>query len=455
MNRTDKVLRMVRVFLPFYLLTLLPFTALAQESQEVYSFLRLPVSAHVAALGGDNITLSDDDATVIFHNPALISNVTDKSLNLNFMTYMEGAKTASASFVKAYKERGTWGVSAQYMDYGSMKETTVDNSEMGTFSARDIALAGSFAYLLSNRISGGITARFITSHIASHNSAAVAVDLGINYFDTANVYQMGSSEEITGRLVRDFGLDRDEIVVATKVHFDMRPGRPNGGGSSRKNILAEIDHSLKRLDMDYVDLYQIHRLDANTPMEEIMEALHDVVKSGKARYIGASTIFAWQLERMQQIAERNGWTKFVSLQPQYNLIYREEEREILPLCRDRKMAVVPWSPLAGGRCAHPWGTKTARNAIDEVSPMVWGATDAQDKVVVDNLEKIAAAHGRTMAQESLAWMLSKPGITAPIVGSTAVRHIEEAVSALDITLDPEEIAALEAPYVPHIKTGAF
>ena len=282
-----------------------------------------------------------------------------------------------------------------------------------------------------------------------------AIDLGINYFDTANVYQMGSSEEITGRLVRDFGLDRDEIVVATKVHFDMRPGKPNGGGSSRKNIMAEIDHSLKRLGMDYVDLYQIHRLDANTPMDEIMEALHDVVKSGKARYIGASTIFAWQLERMQQIAERNGWTKFVSLQPQYNLIYREEEREILPLCRDRKMAVVPWSPLAGGRCAHPWGTKTARNSVDEVSPMVWGNTDTQDKVVVDNLEEVAAAHGRTMAQESLAWMLSKPGITAPIVGCTSVKHVEEAVSALDIKLDADEIAALEAPYVPHIKTGMF
>ncbi|MBO7089146.1 MAG: aldo/keto reductase, partial [Lentisphaeria bacterium] len=159
--------------------------------------------------------------------------------------------------------------------------------------------------------------------------------------------------------------------------------------------------------------------------------------------------------RMQQIAERHNWTKFVSLQPQYNLIYREEEREILPLCRDRKMAVVPWSPLAGGRCAHPWGTKTARNAIDEVSPLVWGATDAADKVVVDNLEQTAAAHGRTMAQESLAWMLSKPGITAPIVGCTAVKHVEEAVSALDITLDEEEIKALEAPYRPHVKTGVF
>ena len=282
-----------------------------------------------------------------------------------------------------------------------------------------------------------------------------AIDLGINYFDTANVYQMGSSEEITGKLIREYGLNRDEIVVATKVHFDMRPGRPNGGGSSRKNIMAEIDHSLERLGLDYVDLYQIHRLDANTPMEEIMEALHDVVKSGKARYIGASTIFAWQLERMQQIAERHGWTKFVSLQPQYNLIYREEEREILPLCRDRKMAVVPWSPLAGGRCAHPWGTVTERNKIDAVSPAVWDATNDVDKVVVDNLEKVAKEHGRTMAQESLAWMLSKPEITAPIVGFTSVQHVEEAVTALDIQISEEEVKALEAPYVPHIKTGLY
>ena len=282
-----------------------------------------------------------------------------------------------------------------------------------------------------------------------------AIDLGINYFDTANVYQMGSSEEITGKLIREYGLNRDEIVVATKVHFDMRPGRPNGGGSSRKNIMAEIDHSLERLGMDYVDLYQIHRLDTNTPMEEIMEALHDVVKSGKARYIGASTIFAWQLERMQQIAEKHGWTKFVSLQPQYNLIYREEEREILPLCRDRRMAVVPWSPLAGGRCAHPWGTVTERNKIDAVSPAVWDATNTVDKVVVDNLEKVAREHGRTMAQESLAWMLSKPEITAPIVGFTSVQHVEEAVAALDIQISEEEVRALEAPYVPHIKTGLY
>ena len=180
-----------------------------------------------------------------------------------------------------------------------------------------------------------------------------AVDAGINYFDTANVYQMGSSEEITGKLIREFGLDRDEIVVATKVHFPMREGRPNGGGSSRKNILAEIDHSLRRLGIDFVDLYQIHRLDHETPMEEIMEALHDVVKAGKARNIGASVVFAWEFERLNQIAERNGWTKFVSMQNQYNLIYREEEREMIPLCQDRKIAVVPWSPQAGGRTAHP------------------------------------------------------------------------------------------------------
>lgn len=282
-----------------------------------------------------------------------------------------------------------------------------------------------------------------------------AIDLGINYFDTANVYQMGTSEEITGRYIHDFGLNRDEIVVATKVNFEMRPGRPNGGGLSRKNIMAEIDHSLERLGLDYVDVYQIHRLDPNTPMEEIMEALHDVVKSGKVRYIGASTIFAWQLERMQGIAEKNGWTKFASLQPQYNLIYREEEREILPLCADRGMAVVPWSPLAGGRCTRPWGTATERTAIDDVSPMVWDSTKDADKVVVDNLERVAKAHGRTMAQEALAWMLSKSVITAPIVGATSVHHIEEAVAALDIKLDADEIASLEAPYVPHIKTGAF
>ncbi len=235
----------------------------------------------------------------------------------------------------------------------------------------------------------------------------------------------------------------------------MREGKPNGSGSSRKAILSEIDHILKRLGMDYVDLYQIHRLDPNTPMEEIMEALHDVVKSGKARYIGASSMFAWQFERLNNIAEKHGWTKFITMQNQYNLIHREEEREMMPLCMDRKIGVVPWSPLAGGRTTRPWGTQTDRSKIDGVSPMVWGATQAEDKKVVDNLEKIAKELGYTMAQVSLAWMLSKPYITAPIVGCTDPKHVEEAIRALDIKLSDETIKALEAPYVPHIKTGAF
>lgn len=282
-----------------------------------------------------------------------------------------------------------------------------------------------------------------------------AIDLGINYFDTANVYQLGTSEEITGKLIREYGLNRDDIIVATKVNFAMREGKPNGMGSSRKAIMSEIDHSLKRLGMDYVDLYQIHRLDPNTPMEEIMEALHDVVKSGKARYIGASSMFAWQFERLNNIAEKHGWTKFITMQNQYNLIYREEEREMMPLCMDRKIGVIPWSPLAGGRCTRPWGTQTDRSKVDDVSPMVWGATDAQDKKVVDNLEKIAKELGYTMAQVALAWVLSKPYVTAPIVGFTSPKHVEEAVAALDIKLPEDVIKALEAPYVPHIKTGAF
>ena len=276
-----------------------------------------------------------------------------------------------------------------------------------------------------------------------------AVDLGINYFDTANIYQMGSSEEITGRLIREFGLNRDDIVVATKISMDMRPGRPNGRGLSRKEIMNEIDKSLKRLGMDYVDLYQIHRPDPNTPFEETMEALHDVVKSGKARYIGACTMYTWHFQKMQNIAEKHGWTKFVTMQAQYNLMYREEEREMIPYCRDSKIGFVSWSPLAGGRLAHPWGTTTKRNKVDNVSPVVWGRSLKQDLPVIENLQKIAAQRGVSMAQEALAWMLSKPYITAPIVGSTDPKHVEEAVAALDIVLDADEIAALEAPYTSH------
>jgi 1-deoxyxylulose-5-phosphate synthase len=267
------------------------------------------------------------------------------------------------------------------------------------------------------------------------------------------VYQLGTSEEVTSKLIREFALDRDDIVVATKVRMEMRSGKPNGSGLSRKEILSEVDKSLKRLGLDYVDLYTIHRLDRLTPMEEIMEALHDVVKSGKARYIGASTMYAWQFERMQNIAEKNGWTKFVAMQNHYNLIYREEEREMIPLCRDRKIAVTPWSPLAGGRLAHTWGAITPRVKIDEVSRWVWDGTNDLDKVVIDNVEKMAKARGISMAQMSLAWMLSKPYITAPIVGTTAVAHVEEVAAALDIQLSDDEIQALEKPYVTHPVLG--
>lgn len=280
-----------------------------------------------------------------------------------------------------------------------------------------------------------------------------AIEAGINYFDTANIYQLGTSEEVTGQLIRAFGLDRDDIVVATKVRMEMRPGKPNGGGLSRKAILSEIDKSLKRLQLDYVDLYTIHRTDPQTPVEETMEALHDVVKSGKVRYIGASSMYAWQFERMQNVAEKNGWTPFVSMQNHYNLIYREEEREMIPLCQDRKMAVTPWSPLAGGRLAHPWGTQTARVKVDEVSKWVWDSTNALDKVVVDNVQSLAEAKGVPMGQLALAWLLSKPWVTAPIVGTTSVKHVEDAVAALEIPLSAEDIQALEAPYAPHPVLG--
>lgn len=276
-----------------------------------------------------------------------------------------------------------------------------------------------------------------------------AIELGINFFDTANVYQLGTSEEVTGKLIKEFGLDRDEIVVATKVHMPMRGEKPNSGGLSRKNILSEIDKSLERLQLDYVDLYQIHRLDPATPMEEIMETLHEVVKSGKARYIGASTMHAWQFQKLQNIAEKNGWTKFVTMQNHYNLMYREEEREMNPYCLDSGVGLIPWSPLAGGRLTRPWGTQTERNKIDAVSPMVWDRSLDLDIPVIENLEKLAKEKGITMAQMALAWLLSKSAVTSPIVGSTSIRHIEEAVSALEINLSEEEISALEAPYKPH------
>ncbi len=278
-----------------------------------------------------------------------------------------------------------------------------------------------------------------------------AVELGINFFDTANMYSNGTSEEITGRALKDFA-KRDEIVLATKVFFRMHEG-PNGAGLSRKAIMSEIDKSLKRLGTDYVDIYQIHRLDHQTPIEETMEALHDVVKAGKARYIGASSMFAWEFLKANNVAEKHGWTRFATMQNHYSLMYREEEREMLPLCKEEKIGVIPWCPLAGGRLARDWGTSTPRTKIDEVSKSLFTPTAEQDRKVVARVGEVAKKRGVPMAQIALAWILQKEPITAPIVGTTKVSHIEDAVASLSIKLTPEEVALLEEPYVPHPVIG--
>ena len=278
-----------------------------------------------------------------------------------------------------------------------------------------------------------------------------AVELGINFFDTANAYSDGTSEEIVGRALRDFAR-RDEIVVATKVRFASRKA-PNVGGLSRKAILHEIDASLKRLGMDHVDLYQIHRWDHDTTIEETMEALHDVVKAGKARYIGASSMYAWQFAKAQQVAKENGWTRFVSMQPELSLLYREEEREMLPLCLDQGVGVIPWSPLARGRLARPWGETTPRIATDTFGNNLFAQTEANDREVADALAKVAAQRGATRAQVALAWVLRKPGLTAPIIGASKPGHFDDAVAALAIELSDAEVAALEAPYRPQAVVG--
>lgn len=277
-----------------------------------------------------------------------------------------------------------------------------------------------------------------------------ALELGINFFDTANLYSAGTSEEITGRALKEYA-DRDEIVLATKVFFPTRQG-PNGGGLSRKEILSEIDKSLKRLGTDYVDLYYIHRWDYKTPIEETMEALHDVVKAGKARYIGASSMYSWQFLKAQHVAEKNGWTKFVAMQNHYNLMYREEEREMLPLCKEEKIGVVPWSPLAGGKLTR-WEEPTARWKIDEITKGLYAATAGLDIKVVERLANVAEKRGVSRAQIALAWLLQNETVTAPIVGPTKSSHIDDAVAALSIKLTPEEIALLEEPYVPHPVIG--
>jgi aryl-alcohol dehydrogenase-like predicted oxidoreductase len=280
-----------------------------------------------------------------------------------------------------------------------------------------------------------------------------ALELGINFFDTANMYGNGRSEEVLGRALREFA-KRDEVVVATKVYFPMRSD-VNGRGLSRKTIMTEIDHSLRRLGMDFVDLYQIHRWDYDTPIEETLAALHDVVKSGKVRYIGASSMFAWQFCKALYLADLHSWTRFVSMQPHYNLLNREEEREMLPLCLAEGIGVLPWSPLARGRLAREWETQpsTVRGQTDEYGKKLYSETEELDKQVVDRVGEIAKARGISRSQIALAWLLHKPAVTAPIVGATKLHHLEEAVAAPDVKLSGEEIEALEAPYVPHRIAG--
>lgn len=278
-----------------------------------------------------------------------------------------------------------------------------------------------------------------------------ALELGINFFDTANIYSLGSSEEFVGRALKEYA-NRDEIVIATKVHFRMHQG-PNGAGLSRKAIMSEIDKSLKRLGTDYVDLYQIHRWDYSTPIEETMEALHDVVKAGKARYIGASAMYAWQFLKALHVAEKNGWTRFVSMQNHLNLIYREEEREMMPLCREEKIGVIPYSPLASGRLARNWLETTPRSQTDQAQKWKYDATANIDSLIVDRVATIAEKRGVPRVQIALAWLLQKEPVTAPIIGVTKMAHLEEAVDALSIILSQDEIASLEELYTPHPVVG--
>jgi len=279
-----------------------------------------------------------------------------------------------------------------------------------------------------------------------------ALEMGINFFDTANVYSSGASEEVLGRFLKA-NTRRESVVIATKVHGVMRE-EPNGSGLSRKAIFYELDQSLRRLQTEYVDLYQIHRWDYETPIEETLEALHDAVKSGKVRYIGASSMFAWQFAKALYLADRYGWTRFVSMQNHYNLLYREEEREMLGVCRAEGIGVIPWSPLARGRLARPWKSEsTKRFETDQFGKTMYAATEDADRRVVDRLGEIAKERGIPQAQVALAWLLSKQEITAPIVGATKPRHLEDAAAALNVKLSKEEIAKLEEPYIPHPVLG--
>ena len=278
-----------------------------------------------------------------------------------------------------------------------------------------------------------------------------AVEAGINFFDTANVYSDGTSEEIVGRALKDF-TRRDEVVIATKVHGRMRPG-PNGAGLSRKAIMAEIDASLTRLGTDYVDLYQIHRFDYDVPIEETLEALHDVVKAGKALYIGASSMFAWQFATMLHVSEANGWTRFATMQDYLNLLYREEEREMLPLCDAEGVGVIPWSPLARGRLTRDWDETTGRSQTDEFGKTLYAHTVEADRKVVETVATIAKERDVPRAQVALAWVLAKPEVSAPIIGASKTAHLDDAIAARELGLTDREIARLEEPYVPHAVVG--
>lgn len=278
-----------------------------------------------------------------------------------------------------------------------------------------------------------------------------ALDLGITFFDTANVYSDGSSEEIVGEVLGRL-VPRDEVVIATKVHGRMGPG-PAGSGLSRQAIMAQCDASLRRLGVDHIDLYQIHRWDDATPIEETVEALSDLVRAGKVRYLGASSMFAWQFAKARHLAREHAWTPFVSMQNHYNLLYREEEREMIPLCLDEGVGVIPWSPLARGRLARPWDTATARTATDTFGSTLYGRQEDADRAVVDAVGRVAEQRGVARATVALAWLLGRPGVTAPIIGATKQAHLDDAVAAFDLVLTDDEVAALEAPYVPHERAG--
>jgi aryl-alcohol dehydrogenase-like predicted oxidoreductase len=280
-----------------------------------------------------------------------------------------------------------------------------------------------------------------------------AIELGINFFDTADMYSLGASEEVTGRALREFATSRDRVVIATKV-FNPMGEDPNQRGLSRKHIRHALEDSLRRLGTDYVDLYQIHRFDPLTPIEETMEALNDLVRAGKVLHIGASSMFAWQFAKMNQAADKRGWTPFVTMQNHYNLLYREEEREMVPLCLDQSVGLMPWSPLARGLLARAGNAATVRNTTDGYARALYGAAPPDaDQKVLEAVQKVATERGVPTAQVALAWLSQKPGVVAPIVGASKIHHIEDAVAALSLKLTKEEVAALEEPYVPHPISG--